>query len=170
MYSTVSFKAACANFQEILTELYKDWFESAIKGDDLSLRKQKFIEILEKMKLSTKYEDEIWAASGKLLPLLTENPSDTARVDIEKYANDYVNAGIAFTENQPGLKFVNSSEALRNNPLNNEFYGMYDGLVGTFRELAKNPQPASVYFNDAAANDQARFMVLLADLVQRVQA
>lgn len=152
-----------------MRKIYKEWFEAAINIGDLSQIKKSYIEELEKLRVNSKHADIVVGASEKLLPLLIDNPSEALRVVIKIIVDEYVNAFIAFVDAQPGLKDLIMNQKLRDDPQNTEFFTLYEQFLAALNEIATDSKKASSYFNESLANNQARFIVVMAEMIDRLR-
>lgn len=173
IHSTVSAKidyiAAEANLRVIIA----DWFTTAINSGDLSIIKKNYIKQLKSIKLSNALTDNLFASLQSLLPIMIANPPNASLPLLKNYGTEYADYGVDFVNSQPGLQGAATNQVLRRDPRNAEFYAFYDlldSIGASLRNLDKNPVPASSYFNQEGAAGQARFIVIMAQLVNRLKA
>jgi hypothetical protein len=148
--------------------IYKDLFDACINREDLSKIKQKFLVKLRQLRLNSEFTDSTFAALKKLLPILVEDPSAAVQAEITKAVRRYVITGVNLVESQDSLDNASTNVVLRRDPLNKEFYALFDAGQQFIERIADNPKAASVYFNQKNANAMARLTVVMADLVLRL--
>jgi hypothetical protein len=95
----------------------------------------------------------------------TSSESDQAK--LVQIVQNYIDAANAYVMIQaPGLEDFATSKVLRDDPLNKEFYDVYDSLEAAVQKMKTDPAASSTIFNAATAEQYVRIVFLIEDFIK----
>jgi hypothetical protein len=156
-------------FEEMLTEIYSDFFKIALKGGDLEEVQSKLSRAMTSQGLSI-VEDRSWNGAFKTLIDALKScsgSSESDKAELKEVADSFVYLSEKWVRSQPGLGDFPASPKLRADPRNAAFFAMNDQFKLMSKNMVENPAWAISFFNDETAAAYANFIITVIEVSRR---
>jgi hypothetical protein len=147
-------------------------FNTANIGANLTAVKDEHRKNLAALGLRTNFVDSYFDALRNVVNALNweTRSSESDRIEILKAIDDYINIGFTSMKDQPGLEDLSATSVLRDDPLNDEFFAVYDGGMKRTNAMKHNIGNSDLFFDNDSAVEYAHLLKLAMDVSRRAVA